>query len=243
MACFRYDKRGVGKSGGDYPSAGHSDLVEDAAAITRHFSKDPDILQVFLLGHSEGTIIAPQVAQAIPVGGMILLAPFVTPMIEILAQQGAAMQKSVDAGKGVSGWFVRLFVRLSGGIQAINARLIKRVESTEKPVVRQFFRKVEARWMREMLAQDASQVFIGASCPTLVLVAGNDVQCPPKDGDKITAIIGENATQINIEGLSHILRIEAEARGFASYPEQLKRPMADEVLVAVENWLVPLTKP
>ncbi len=237
IACFRYDKRGIGQSGGDYYSAGHSDLVDDAAAITRHFSDNPDVSQIYLLGHSEGTIIAPQVAQTLPVDGLILLAPFVTPLAEILEMQGAKMQASIDSDKGVSGWFMRLLTRAFGGVQAVNARLIKRVQNTDKPVIRQYFRKVEARWIREMLSLDPASTFKGITCPVLVLVARNDVQCPPEDGAKIAEIIGQNATLLAIPNLSHILRIETEETGFSGYSEQLKRPIAKEVLLAAGQWL------
>ena len=80
IASVRYDKRGCGESTGNYYSAGHFDLVEDA--VQWFDSLDGfefcDQKRKYLLGHSEGCIIAPQVNLKRPaVAGMILLAPFI----------------------------------------------------------------------------------------------------------------------------------------------------------------------
>ena len=87
IASLRYDKRGCGKSSGDYYAAGHSDLVNDAVswfdALRQCDFVDTD--RIFALGHSEGCIIAPQVSLKRPaVAGLILLCPFVDDMESIL---------------------------------------------------------------------------------------------------------------------------------------------------------------
>lgn len=243
MACFRYDKRGIGKSSGNYHAAGHSDLVADALAVTRHFLADTSFSQVFLLGHSEGCIIAPQVADAARVDGLVLLAPFITPLGELLEAQGQAMQKAINEGKGISGFLVRQYVRLKGGVSAINARLIERVRQSDQPVIRVGLRKVEARWIREMLALDPVEVIKSIDIPTLVFVAGADVQCPPEDGAEIARIIGEKATHVMVPGLSHILRMQGKKTGFSGYKAQLKRPMEPGVADSVVKWLLAQSKP
>ncbi len=237
IACFRYDKRGIGASGGHYLSAGHSDLVADALAVARHFRQDRRFSRLFLLGHSEGTVIAPQVARGCPVEGLILLCPFVTPLEALLELQGAAMQRHIERAPGISGWFGRIHARLGGGVQAGNRRLIARVRGSEKAVMRQGLRRVEARWIRELLHLDPAALFAAVECPALVLVAGNDWQCPPADGAEIARIIGEGAQLTVIDGLSHLLRIEGAVRGYAGYGEQLSRPVAPQVLAAVTGWI------
>lgn len=79
IASLRYDKRGCGKSTGDFYATGHSDLVDDAVnwfdTLTQHVLSEPD--KIFVLGHSEGCIVAPQVNAKRPaVAGLILLCPF-----------------------------------------------------------------------------------------------------------------------------------------------------------------------
>ncbi len=237
ISCFRYDKRGIGQSTGDYMSAGHSDFVQDALAITRHFRNSGDFSHIFLLGHSEGTIIAPQVADQCPVEGMILIAPFVTNLEELLEHQGTVMQEFIDQAKGPAAWFSRLFTSLNGGVVAGNRRLIRKVRNSAKPVLWDRFRKVEAKWIRELVDVDPAEIFATLDTDTLILVAGNDLQCPPEDGKKIASIIGSKATHVVIPGLSHMLRMEGDKGGYADYERQLKQPMAPEVSQTIIRWL------
>ncbi len=77
IASLRVDKRGVGVSGGDYWETGFFDHVTDAAAALVFLRSQPEIRQdrVFLLGHSEGSLIATRLAATgSPVAGVILLA-------------------------------------------------------------------------------------------------------------------------------------------------------------------------
>jgi predicted acyl esterase len=60
IATFRYDKRGCGKSEGDFKTTGLFDLVADARMVWRGLRSLPDIdnQRVGVLGQSEGAIIA-----------------------------------------------------------------------------------------------------------------------------------------------------------------------------------------
>src|SRR3954453_9018005 len=71
FASIRYDKRGVGATKGDYYEAGVYDLIEDVLAVLEFAKKHPNIdsENVILLGHSEGSILAPFVNEKVPVDG------------------------------------------------------------------------------------------------------------------------------------------------------------------------------
>ena len=56
-ASLRYDKRGVGASGGAYLTHGYDDLLGDIVACIG-FLRDQGFERVVLCGHSEGTILA-----------------------------------------------------------------------------------------------------------------------------------------------------------------------------------------
>ena len=62
IASFRYDKRGIGKSGGNFKIVGLSEMVEDACAAIDFISEQTDAVdskEIYLLGHSEGAVLAP----------------------------------------------------------------------------------------------------------------------------------------------------------------------------------------
>ena len=61
FAVFAYDKRGIGKSTGDYNSVDFKDLAGDVVKIVDELIKHPDIdrRNVILWGHSQGGWLAP----------------------------------------------------------------------------------------------------------------------------------------------------------------------------------------
>ncbi len=77
LATFRYDKRGVGGSAGDYFRSDFDDLLTDAVAAVEWLGAraEVDASRVIALGHSEGAVVSVRVAAgAAPVAGAVLLA-------------------------------------------------------------------------------------------------------------------------------------------------------------------------
>src|SRR5205807_3845557 len=64
IAVLRFDKRGIGKSTGDYASATMEDFAADAEAAFAYLKtrKEVDAKKIGLIGHSEGGMIAPLIA-------------------------------------------------------------------------------------------------------------------------------------------------------------------------------------
>jgi len=76
FASLRYDKRGVGASGGNYWETGFHDNVMDALAALNYLKEQSDIDAglVFLLGHSEGAYISMRIAASgTDISGIILV--------------------------------------------------------------------------------------------------------------------------------------------------------------------------
>lgn len=86
IASLRFDKRGIGASGGDYALAGQSDLVDDLRAVAQFVARRCDA-PLFLCGHSEGTYIAPQAIDAAGAAGMILVCAYAQTGQEVLISQ------------------------------------------------------------------------------------------------------------------------------------------------------------
>ena len=64
IAVLRYDDRGVGESGGDFPSATSVELATDADAAVAWLAARPEVRAdaVGIVGHSEGGLVGPLVA-------------------------------------------------------------------------------------------------------------------------------------------------------------------------------------
>lgn len=68
IAAFIYDKRGVGRSQGDWHSASPDDLAQDAVAAIARVRAEPriDAKRVGIHGHSQGGTLAPMIAAQSP---------------------------------------------------------------------------------------------------------------------------------------------------------------------------------
>ena len=116
IATFRYDKRGCGESTGDYLSAGHFDLVADAIACLDFLEAGSlaRFQRFYLLGHSEGTIIAAEVAaERGGVDGLVLLSPFVQRLEDILMALAGRVEAVLPAIPGFGGVIARLMTYVS----------------------------------------------------------------------------------------------------------------------------------
>lgn len=64
IAIFRFDKRGVGKSTGNFANAKESNFVQDSYAVLKYLQNHYEInpKQIGVIGHSEGGLIASELA-------------------------------------------------------------------------------------------------------------------------------------------------------------------------------------
>lgn len=97
IAMLRFDDRGVGKSTGDRSGATSADFARDVEAGIDFLKKQPkiDADRIGLIGHSEGGLIAPMVAQQRDdVHFIVMLAGTGVNGGEILKTQSTAMMKA-----------------------------------------------------------------------------------------------------------------------------------------------------
>ena len=99
FAVLRYDKRGVGLTGGAlHPGSTTDDYAADALAEVRFLQQQPNVdpARVGIVGHSEGGIIATMVAAQAPddVRFIVMLAGTGLPGIEVKSLQDAATRRA-----------------------------------------------------------------------------------------------------------------------------------------------------
>lgn len=240
IASLRYDKRGCGKSTGDYNSTGHSDLVNDAAAALRFLQEHTATSgsPMFILGHSEGTLIAPQViARADNVSGQILLAPYVEEFTAVIRRQAEKALAEVATLPGFKGKLIRLFLRISGDQIKKQQKLIERIRKTSKPTIKIKKQVINAKWIREMAALDAPAIHAKSVLPTLAIGGAKDLQCLPGDVDKLQQIMSVPIQTHVIPDLTHILRRDFKEASTQHYTELSLQPVDAELLDSVTRWL------
>jgi len=116
---LRADDRGVGQTEGDLDFATSADFAEDVKAHLDYLKRLPqtDKKRRYLIGHSEGGMIAPMVATSRKdVAATILLAAPGIPIIELLKQQQKAVLESTGISKKDAEDYITVFESLTKAV-------------------------------------------------------------------------------------------------------------------------------
>jgi hypothetical protein len=235
LATFRYDKRGVGASEGDYFSSDFDDRLTDAVAAVEWLRARPEVdaSRVIALGHSEGALLSVRLAAgAAPVAGAVLLAGAAQAGEQILTWQG---RQIADSLTGVSKWVVRL---LHIDLVKSQRKALNRIRSSRADVMRIQGRKINAAWMRQFMAYDPAPDLARVGVPVLAITGDRDLQVNPDDLDLMRDLVKGPFEAFRPSGVTHLLRTEGTKRGLSGYKEQVRRPVDPRVIAAVTDWLV-----
>lgn len=240
IASLRYDKRGCGESAGEFNSTGHQDLVDDAQCWVRVLEAAPECNPdaLYVLGHSEGTAIAPQLYQRNPrIAGLVLLCPFVENLEAVLLRQARQLQNELGRRPGAAGVLTNTLFRWLGRDADYQARLIARIQRSTTDTIRVRLQKVPARWYRELFALDLRAIYRTVRCPVLVLGGEKDLQCNPQDVAEIADLLPGAVTAELVPNLTHVLRLELGKARLSDSHGLLAQPVEPVVIEAISLWL------
>ncbi|MGY1737080.1 alpha/beta hydrolase family protein [Geodermatophilus sp. SYSU D00684] len=241
LASLRYDKRGVGASGGgDWRRAGLTDNADDLARARDALAARPEVDpgRIVLAGHSEGALLAAAVAaRGVPVAGVVLLAGSATPGDELLRWQARRIAPMLPAP--VRGLLRLLRTDLEKRVAANHAR----IRATTADVARIGGARVNARWTREFLDHDPRTDLARLTVPVLAVTGGKDVQVPAADLGTIAGTVRGPVETLLVPDLTHTLRRQPGPASLRAYRGELRRPVDAEVLGAVVRWCRQVTGP
>ncbi len=243
FASFRYDKRGKGKSKGSYMKAGLWDLVDDATRALRQLKSQHEIdpSHVFLLGDSEGCLIAPLLAQRESVAGMILLMAPADRIDTVVGYQSQMMQDAINSIKGLTGSIARFQIRVQYGTKNIpqaTRKLLARIRESTKPVIRFRLGRVNAKWYREHMNINPKEIYSSVTCPVFVMNGSKDVQVRPEDAKTISELVKGPCEWRILEGMTHLLRKDLkEGPSILHYKKLVKEKIDPEIAQLIINWL------
>jgi len=240
VASLRYDKRGCGASAGDYYSAGHVDLVDDAVHWCDALRQEVFCAgaPLFVLGHSEGCLIAAQVSVRRPtLAGLVLLCPFVEGMESMLVRQAEQLEKEVDAVSGVGGALERIVAKFLARPVVSQRTLIAKVKASSAETLHVRGQKIPAKWLRELLDIDPTEVFARIVCPMLLVGGEKDLQCRPVDVQRIASVARGVVDAHVVRNLTHVLRVDERQPTLRGSVDLLAKPMEFVVLEVIAEWL------
>ena len=233
----RYDKRGVGQSGGRPESATLAEYAEDVRAVVKALRKrkDVDSKRIAVFGHSEGAWVALMAAaRDDDIAALVLAgAPSGTGAELVLEQQAHALEqmKLSDAEKQS-----RMDLQ-----KRIQAAVLGQGEWTDVPTPLR--RQADTPWFRSFLAFDAPDVIRDVEQPILVLHGELDRQVAVHHADRLLAL-GQSrreddedvADAVKLPRVNHLL-VEAETGGVDEYVKLSGKKVSPDVAKAVVEWL------
>lgn len=204
IAVLRYDDRGIASSKGDFKTATTADFATDVEASIAYLKTRKEInkKKIGLIGHSEGGIIAPMVAnKSADVAFIVLLAGTGIQGDKLLLLQ----QKLIGKVSGVSDEDLlkseltnrKVFdiVNQSNSLEQLKTDLTNYLKQTlkedpnaEKPegmsdddLVKLQVNQIANPWMHYFIKYDPASTLEKVKCPVLALNGEKDLQVPPKE--------------------------------------------------------------
>lgn len=235
---FRYDKRGCGSSTGDFHTASFSDLVADASAAVTDIVGLSGRSSVYLLGHSEGTLVAAILAARHPqVRGLVLLSPFLEAFEPVLLRQAARIEHELQTESGWRGRLLRLWFRGRRSPLEAQRRLIARAKARGSGTLRSGLQRVPANWFREILTLDPEAIYRSVKVPVLLVGGEKDLQCDPADVGRIQSLLSSASEGHVLTDLTHVLRLDPGAPRMLDTHTLLAKPIAEDIIEIVGKWL------
>jgi pimeloyl-ACP methyl ester carboxylesterase len=256
FAVFRYDKRGIGASSGDYMAATTEDFAGDAEAAitflkTRH---DLNMKKIGVIGHSEGGLIASILATTNPpqTAWIVLLA---TPALKgedalllqskLIAQAGGLPDEQINASLAFDRKAYSL-VREERDPATLRKKLADLVTasgmgaSLPPPAIESQIKMISSPWFRFALDYDPVPTLKKITCPALVLDGEKDLQVPsdanlPLIQSALEAADNQDFEVAEMPGLNHLF--QASETGSPSEYGVIQETFSPDALNKILAWI------
>jgi uncharacterized protein len=233
IASLRFDKRTLAiKDKSTFADVQLKDeYYEDAAAALALLAgtKGIDPARIFVLGHSEGAMVAPIVAAAFPrTRGIVMMAPGVRPLDVMLIDQ-------MEFGAKLTGRSAEEIAEQTKELTAAFA-VIRDPKKTDTPP----FMGAPASYWREVIALDVPKMVRDSKLPILVVQGDEDIQArKAADFELLRTRAGTSQGRVtyrSFAGLNHLfMKVQRESTG-AEYG--IPGHVDAEVISAIADWIL-----
>jgi alpha-beta hydrolase superfamily lysophospholipase len=221
IAVLRMDDRGTGSSGGTFKGSTSADFAEDVRAGLAYLRTRPEIRsdRLGVLGHSEGAIIAPMVAEKEPtLRAIVLLAGIAQPGRTALHFQ---MKNQVEK----------------------NTKLTPEMRNSQ---IAEIPKRIDAMmaadpWMKFFITYDPATTMRRVKTPVLILTGSRDQQAVPEEVAMMEAAFKEggnkDVTARVLPDINHLFVQDTD--GFPGNYAKLPPPvmMRSDVVEMITDWL------
>jgi uncharacterized protein len=233
--AVRYDKRGIGQSGGRAEAAALSDYAEDVRAAVKMLAdrKDVDPKRIAVIGHSEGGLVALMAAakeKRIAAVGLIAT-PGSTGADVVLAQQQRLLnrmtltpeekQAKVDAQRKIHDAVIT-----GKGLELLPPDVRRTVDNAE---------------FQSLLTSDPAKLVASVRQPLLIVQGGLDTQVEPQNADRLETLARARKNSppvevVKVPTVNHLLvpATTGEADEYGTLKDKQVSQLVTEALV---TWL------
>ncbi|WP_313576609.1 alpha/beta fold hydrolase [Brevundimonas sp.] len=226
IATVRYDKRGIAASTAaatDEASLTFDTYIDDAKAWAALTAEKTGAPCVWLVGHSEGALIAQAAADNPGVCGLVLLSPVgVRANVELRRQIEPKLPPSVKPEVD------HIMSELEAG----------RTVSDTPPYLAALFRPSVQPYLISYFVVDPQALIAAYDRPVLLGHGSTDIQVKPENSEPLLAA-QPKAERVVFEGLNHVLRqAPLDPAGNAATYGDASIPLGAEVAPAVADFIL-----
>lgn len=231
----RYDKRGVGQSGGRLEAATLTDFAEDVRSIIRELRRrdDVDDDRIAIFGHSEGAWVGLLTAdRERRVKALVLAGASAAKGAELVLEQQRLMLSQSDMSEAERQKAIELQKQIlsavvtGSGWDGVPAELRRQADTPE---------------YRSLLLFDPLELLRDVDVPILVVHGELDRQVPIHHADELAALAkgrprGQGADLVKFPSLNHLF-VPAETGEVAEYNSLTDRNVSPQLGLVVSDWL------
>lgn len=261
VAVLRFDDRGTASSQGNFRTATSNDFATDVKAAVDYLltRKEINKKKIGLIGHSEGGIIAPMVANSSKnVAFIVLLAGTGIPGDQLLLLQQELIGKAsgmsdekYQATRKISRLIFEL-VKKSDSDERLRADLTNLVREelknfpdipqnlSDDDFVKDQVDEVMNPWMLNFIKYNPAVALEKVRCPVLALNGEKDLQVPPKENlgairEAMTKGGNKKLTAVELPGLNHLFQ-ECKTGSPSEYAE-IEQTFSPVALNEILKWI------
>jgi pimeloyl-ACP methyl ester carboxylesterase len=238
----RYDKRGVGQSGGRAETATLADYADDVLAVVRAIKdrKDVDDDRITLAGHSEGGWVSLLAAdREDDIRALVLIGTPSGSGADLVLEQQKYLLEHSDLAPEERQKRVDLQKR-------VQAAVLGKGDWTDVPDALR--KQADIPWFRSLLAFSPDELIGKLRQPILVIQGELDRQVAAHHADRLGELararrkVPETATKVvKLPGINHLL-VPAKTGDPSEYPTLETKEIAPAVGQAIVEWLKGLAK-
>jgi pimeloyl-ACP methyl ester carboxylesterase len=196
IASLRYDKRGVKASkaaAANETKLRFDDYITDAVNWIKKYRHDKRFSGIYLIGHSEGSLIGMVAAQKAPVSGFVSIAGAAQPADTIIIRQ----IKALAPDSSLMPDSVRML------FQAL--RKYGSVDSVPPGIYQAFMRKSVQPYLLSWIRYNPSAEIKKLKMPVLIIHGTTDIQMDTANAHKLKAV-KPSARLVMISGMNHVMK-------------------------------------